>query len=103
MLALTFEQIYHPLVLGPIYAQAEGVGYVEPSGLAGGGNDIDSNEVGFYNFRLAWGDCPAGCKHEHVWVFQVDDGEVILLNEYGDDPPSPIQPSSWGRMKTVWR
>jgi hypothetical protein len=86
-----------------MYAAAEGVGYAEPSSRAGDGNDITSTVVGFYDFRLAWGDCPAGCLYEHVWVFQVKDGAVILLDEYGDEIPVPVDPSSWGRLKTLWR
>ena len=38
--------------------------------------------------RIGWGDCPAGCIHEHRWTYGVGrDGRVELLNEVGDDLP----------------
>lgn len=35
--------------------------------------------------RIGWGDCPAGCINEHVWVYGVSgDGVVRLVREDGD-------------------
>lgn len=51
-------------------------------------------EVGFMDggwkvtVRIGWGDCPAGCISEHVWVYGVlRDGNVQLLSETGDPLP----------------
>ncbi len=38
--------------------------------------------------RLGWGDCPAGCINQHLWVYGVaDDGSVHLISEDGDTLP----------------
>jgi hypothetical protein len=38
--------------------------------------------------RIGWGDCPAGCINEHLWVYGVaHDGAVHLTNEHGDALP----------------
>jgi len=39
--------------------------------------------------RMGWGDCPAGCINEHRWRYVVStSGEVELVDESGDSPPS---------------
>lgn len=72
MLAAIYEQ--HPDVLN-----GEANYYIQ-----GDGNDIIPNGVGHYTFREAWGDCAQGCEYEHFWVFTVTDGQVVLVDEYGD-------------------
>ncbi len=38
--------------------------------------------------RIGWGDCPAGCINEHLWVYGVaHDGSVHLASEGGDALP----------------
>jgi hypothetical protein len=38
--------------------------------------------------RIGWGDCPAGCIHEHRWTYHVTRaGAVSLLRETGDPMP----------------
>jgi Carboxypeptidase regulatory-like domain len=38
--------------------------------------------------RIGWGDCPAGCINEHLWVYGVTgDGSVHLISEDGDALP----------------
>jgi hypothetical protein len=39
--------------------------------------------------RIGWGDCPAGCIHQHVWTYAVTrGGAVSLVSEEGDPPPA---------------
>ncbi len=39
--------------------------------------------------RIGWGDCPAGCIEEHLWVYGVThDGRVELISEDGDVLPN---------------
>jgi hypothetical protein len=39
--------------------------------------------------RIGWGDCPAGCIHEHRWTYDVTrSGAVSLVGEDGDPPPA---------------
>jgi hypothetical protein len=39
-------------------------------------------------FRVGWGDCPAGCIEEYTWTYRVAaDGTVELLAEGGDPIP----------------
>jgi len=38
--------------------------------------------------RIGWGDCPAGCINEHLWLYGVShDGGVHLISEDGDALP----------------
>ena len=38
--------------------------------------------------RIGWGDCPAGCIHEHRWTYHVTRaGAVVLVRETGDPIP----------------
>ena len=38
--------------------------------------------------RIGWGDCPAGCINEHLWVYGVTrDGSVHLISQDGEVPP----------------
>ena len=47
---------------------------------ADGGFDVE--------FRVGWGDCPAGCIDEHTWTYRVGvDGSVELVAEGGDPGP----------------
>jgi len=42
--------------------------------------------------RLGWGDCPAGCINEHMWLYSVaPDGTVQLQSQGGDS----VAPEAW--------
>jgi hypothetical protein len=44
--------------------------------------------------RIGWGDCPAGCIHEHRWTYHVTRaGAVRLVRETGDPMPDKIDVS----------
>lgn len=39
--------------------------------------------------RMGWGDCPAGCISEHLWIYAVSGvGDVELIDETGDPVPA---------------
>ena len=64
------------------YRAIEGVGYAEPDAVLGDGSDIEAAKVDgrwHFVFRLAWGDCPAGCIDEELSFFTVADGEARLI------------------------
>ncbi len=95
-LRLQFPALYHPVVLSSTYAQVAGITFAEPNYSYGDGSDITSSQVGRYLFKRGWGDCLSGCTYKHFWDFQVTDGTVTLLNEYGNptltgvgETPSP--------------
>jgi len=47
--------------------------------------------------RIGWGDCPAGCIHEHVWHYAVaPDGAVSVVSETGPAVPDDAWPSPNG-------
>ena len=67
------------LNLLPVADQLEQLPYIyvaEYGGFPiGDGNNIywtESNGVTELDFRIAWGDCPAGCIYRKHWVFEVD-------------------------------
>jgi hypothetical protein len=68
-----------------------GIGPFDPDRIGGccwyratardGGYDVE--------FRVGWGDCPAGCIDEHAWTYRVGaDGSVELIAESGDSIPA---------------
>jgi len=93
---LAFDTLYHPVVLSSIYGQVTGIAFAQPNHIFGDGSDITSTQVGRYLFKRGWGDCPSGCYANHYWNFQVTNGNVTLLSEYGTptlagvgDTPTP--------------
>jgi hypothetical protein len=70
-----------------LFSKFQGVRFAEPNGYAGDGNDITAvaNDGKIkYKFRLAWGDCPAGCIASHSWEFEVNlNGEVKYIRSSG--------------------
>jgi hypothetical protein len=70
-----------------LFSKFQGVRFAEPNGYVGDGNDItaDANDGKIkYKFRLAWGDCPAGCTASHFWEFEVNlNGEVKYIGSSG--------------------
>jgi hypothetical protein len=81
---LEFAALYHPVVLAADYAAVSGIALAVPNSLDGDGSDITSSQVGRYTFKRGWGDCLSGCFYEHFWEFEVTNGNVVLLDEYGD-------------------
>jgi hypothetical protein len=77
--------------LAPLFAEISGVRFSEPDGVIGDGNDIRASfgdEALGLDYRLGWGDCPAGCTAGHVWTFLVSsDGTVTYLGSSGTPPP----------------
>lgn len=64
------------------YRAIDGVGYAEPDAVLGDGSDIEAAKADgrwHFVFRLAWGDCPAGCIDEELSFFIVADGEARLI------------------------
>ncbi|HET6350344.1 MAG TPA: FlgD immunoglobulin-like domain containing protein [Candidatus Krumholzibacteria bacterium] len=83
-LELDFVDLYNPVLLAAIYAQVPGITLAEPDFVYGDGSNITSTQVGTYTFKRGWDDCLSGCLYEHFWEFQVTNGNVTLLDEYGD-------------------
>ncbi len=63
----------------------------EPNGVCCDGNDIRAvaeGESWLITFRLAWGDCPAGCISSRFWDFRVgSDGTVVYVGSRGTHIP----------------
>jgi hypothetical protein len=63
----------------------------EPNGVCCDGSDIRAvadGDAWKFTFRLAWGDCPAGCIASHYWDFRVrSDGVVEYLGSRGSNIP----------------
>jgi hypothetical protein len=89
-LMLEFTSLYHASILASTYAQVVGIEQAKPNNIAGDGDDITSSQVGTYTFKRGWGDCPAGCMYQHFWEFEVTNGIVTLLDEYGDSTLSGV-------------
>jgi len=63
--------------------------------IGGDGNKIfynKENDIQYFNFQLAWGDCPSGCQWYRTFSFSVD--ENCLVNYLGasgsDVMPFPV-------------
>lgn len=64
------------------YRAIDGVGYAEADAMLGDGSDIEAAKADgrwHFVFRLAWGDCPAGCIDEALSFFTVAGGEARLI------------------------
>ena len=64
------------------YRATDGVGYAEADAMLGDGSDIGAAKADgrwHFVFRLAWGDCPAGCIDEELSFFTVAGGEARLI------------------------
>ena len=78
-LLIDFLECYHPVVLGAIYEELDGVVYAEVNPVYGGpGYDISCSELGLYLFERTLPDYTKA-----YWEFQVSDGVATLL-------PSPV-------------
>jgi hypothetical protein len=57
-------------------------------GQAGWYDVAESDDGWDVLIRIGWGDCPAGCIHEHRWTYHVTRaGVVTLVRETGDRLP----------------
>lgn len=79
------------LALAKRFANIDGVGYAEPDGYIGDGNDITASiEPHYlrYEYSVGYGDCPSGCINRRYWVFHVDyDGAVEFVESFGNPAP----------------
>ena len=86
------EKPVNLLALAALFEPVDGVGYSEPNGYAGDGNNItalDEESHWEYTFSVGWGDCPAGCISRHYWNFNVHpDGTVEFTGSAGSPLPS---------------
>lgn len=87
---MQFNERYNPEYLAPLYGAAEGVTYAQPNWLTNSSSQIQVSAPD-YTFVLGWGDCLAGCIFQHFWHFRVEEGDVILVQEYGHPLPSSHQ------------
>lgn len=101
LVMIEFGPCYNPLRLIPIYSDAPGVIYVEPNWTIGDGDDIGILESGRYLYTHGWGDCLAGCPFHHQWVIAVLNGEVRIIEEYGDQVAT--QKVTWSAVKSAYR
>ena len=83
------------LNLGPLvntFTTIPNVAYAELPSVMGDGSTITATVTPNYvdlTYKLAWGDCPAGCIYSHFWVFRVYyDCKVESLSDFGY--PIPI-------------
>lgn len=66
---------------------------VAPLGWEGDGDDIQYESHPNYqqlNFKLKWGDCPAGCINERVYQFKIYDDCSLAYTTYGDKIPNNV-------------
>ena len=85
---------WHPELLAPIYAELAEVEYAEPNHFIGDGPDITRVGERLYDFRYAWGDCPAGCIQEHVWRIRVDPPSASIEDQWGDPVSGTSAPAA---------
>ncbi len=78
------------VALAERFRSIPGVEYAESNGAVGA-RDIHGRPAQDgvrLDYRFGWGDCPAGCIHQHTWSFVVGwDGRVRYLGGSGDPPP----------------
>lgn len=59
----------------------EGIIDAYPFIITSNGNEIEYRKIGneqFFDFTLAWGDCPSGCVNRHKWKFKVNHLDCIV-------------------------
>lgn len=89
---LTFKGQLHPKYLAGYYEQLEGVVWAERNGYMGDWPNIYpwilDGRVTFL-VRNAWGDCPAGCIHSHLFYFKETDSGMEYLGDWQNCDPLP--------------
>jgi len=96
-------QARHPVHMAAPFAALDGVAWCEPNGYLGDGNTVEVLELGAtsrYRYRVAWGDCPAGCALEHFFEFSVTGSFALMTSEWGDVANDS---ASWGDVKALFR
>jgi hypothetical protein len=69
--------------LAPLFARVSGVRYAEA--FPTGGDPGDASDIAALpmnggwqlEFKMGWGDCPAGCISRHYWTFSVDASRTV--------------------------
>jgi len=82
---LIFDKVYNTELLSEIYEQAglASVRYAERYCFMGFSANIIADPPRYSFVIDEWGDCPAGCIYKKIWDFQVDDGQVELVDMRG--------------------
>jgi hypothetical protein len=95
-----FLQTSQSLNLNALCNLLRGYAYVidaQPSGYLGDGDEINYRKIGsdrYLDFKLGFGDCPAGCTGNHTYKFHVqDDCSVTFLGTV--DQTIPGLPLPW--------
>jgi hypothetical protein len=103
LVSLSFEGRFHPCHLAEQYRVLPGVMFAEPNGIEGDGSNVYARQIGndiTYLFRLAYGDCPAGCISSEFWYFVFNQGEPEYLGYFKlrRDP----EPEWWEEAEQNW-
>ena len=83
---LASEKPVNLIALAALFGPINGVGYSEPNGFVGDGDNItiiDMDSHWEFIFSVAWGDCPAGCISRHFWYFNVHPDGVVEFTGSG--------------------
>jgi hypothetical protein len=89
--SLYFVPRLNPTYLVAQYEALPGIVSASSDGLGGDWSKLTlsiSGDARIYTFRLAWGDCLAGCIWEHFWEIRAQADSITLLAEWGDAIPS---------------
>ena len=100
---ITFVEPLHSPNLMPLFLVVDGVTSAETNDVGGDGDDITLHEPGWYTFKHGWGDCPAGCLHNHYWEILIEGGTATVVQEWGDDVPVVAAGVSWSAVKDLYR
>ena len=71
---LTTDQLLNVTPLCSALKSYDGISEASPDYMMGDGNYIQFDQeenVKYFTFSLAWGDCPSGCTSHHNWKFKV--------------------------------
>ncbi len=85
--SITFKKPYNPKALIKVLTEKEFVTDCEADDTFGISSQIIVGPDDSYKFWKGWGDVPSGCIHKHYWTFSVKEGNIILVNETGDELP----------------
>jgi len=92
LVKIEFESPLHPERLEELFEALHSIEYADVNSIAGDGDDITRVAENRYVFRHGYGDCPAGCIYEIEWVFEIGEGQAVLLSRTssggGTDAPS---------------
>ena len=85
---LETKDLWNMAGVAKLFEAIPGIENAEVASNGGDGDDVvvsfDANGISVTFFRK-WGDCFAGCIHQHFWRYRVDaGGEIAFLGEGGD-------------------